>query len=396
MKEDSEMESIKAQRIPYSGIRKVFDRAKQLEREGRKIIHLEIGRPDFDTPPHIVDAAVKALREGKHHYSQNAGILELRQAIAEKYSAEYKLDYNPNSEIVVTNGVAEGVYVAIHALLDPGDQILLPDPRWVNYDVDAITNDVEPIDYKLYEDRNYQFDPAEIAEKITPRTKMILLLSPSNPTGSVNSRKNLEEIARLADEHNLLILSDEIYEKIVYPPAEHVSIATLEGMKERTLILNGFSKFYSMTGWRQGYIVGPEKFLNPILRYHQYVVTSTNTFAQWGAVAALKGDQTPSYAMVTEFQRRRDFIYEAVNQIPGFSSTQPDGAFYLFPSVEETGLSGYEMSQKLLEEAGVATVPGECFGNCGTGHIRISYANSLENIKEAVANIKDIVSKGWE
>lgn len=388
------MESTKARRIPYSGIRKVFDRAKQLERDGRKVIHLEIGRPDFDTPLHIVDAAVKALREGRHHYSQNAGILELRQAIAEKYNSEYRLDYSPNSEIVVTNGVAEGVYIAIHALLDPGDQILLPDPRWVNYDVDAITNDVQPIDYKLHEDRNYQFDPQEIVDRITPRTKMILLLSPSNPTGSVNSRKNLEQIAQLAEEHNLLILSDEIYEKIVYPQAEHVCIATLDGMKERTLILNGFSKFYSMTGWRQGYIVGPEKFLNPILRYHQYVVTSTNTFAQWGAVTALKGDQAPSYAMVMEFQRRRDFIYEAVNQIPGFSSSKPEGAFYLFPSVAETGLSGYEMSRKLLEEAGVATVPGECFGNCGAGHIRFSYASSLENIKEAVANIKAITSKG--
>jgi len=394
MEDDLEMESIKAQRIPYSGIRKVFDKARQLEGEGRSIIHLEIGRPDFATPPHIVDAAVKALREGKHHYSQNAGIPELRHAIAEKFNAEYKLDYSPESEVVVTNGVAEGVYVAIHSLLNPGDQILLPDPRWVNYDVDAISNDVEPIDYKLYEDRNYQFDPAEIADKITPKTKMILLLSPSNPTGSVNSRKNLEQIAQLADEHNLLILSDEIYEKIIYPPAEHFSIATLEGMKERTLILNGFSKFYSMTGWRQGYIVGPEKFLNPILRYHQYVVTSTNTFAQWGAVTALKGDQAPSYVMVSEFLKRRDFICEAFNQIPGFSSTKPDGAFYLFPSVKEAGLSGYEMSQKLLEKASVATVPGECFGRCGAGHIRISYANSLENIKEAVVNIKDIMSKG--
>ncbi len=394
MEEELEMESIKAQRIPYSGIRKVFDRAKQLEREGKRIIHLEIGRPDFDTPAHIVEAAIKALREGRHHYSQNAGIPELRQAIADKLCDEQKLDYSPESEIVVTNGVAEGVYVAIQALLNPGDQILLPDPRWVNYDVDAVTNDVEPIDYTLYEDRNYQFDPKEIASKITPRTKMILLLSPSNPTGSVNSRKNLEQIAQLAEEHNLLILSDEIYEKIVYPPAEHVSIATLEGMKARTLILNGFSKFYSMTGWRQGYVVGAEKYLNPILRYHQYVVTSTNTFAQWGAVEALKGDQVPSYSMVTEFQKRRDFICGAINQIPGFSSSQPDGAFYLFPSVKETGLSGYEMSQKLLEEAGVATVPGECFGRCGAGHIRISYANSLEKIKKAVANIMDIMSHG--
>ena len=383
------MESIKAQRIPYSGIRTVFDMAKKLESEGKTIIHLEIGRPDFDTPAHIVEAAVEALRAGKHHYSQNAGIPELRQAITDKYAEEYHLDYSPETDVVVTNGVAEGVYLSIHALLDPGDQILIPDPRWVNYDVDAISNDVEPVDYTLYEDRRYQPDPDEIADKITPRTKMILLASPSNPTGGVNSLDVLKKIAQLAQEHDLVVLSDEIYEKIIYPPAEHISIGTLEGMKERTLILNGLSKFYSMTGWRLGYVLGEEKYLNPILRYHQYMVTSTNTFAQWGAVTALKGDQGSAYAMVEEFRRRRDYIYEATNQIPGLSSAEPQGAFYLFPSVKETGMDGYQMSKMLLEKAGVATVPGEYFGKNGAGHIRISYANSLENLKAAVANIKE-------
>jgi aspartate/methionine/tyrosine aminotransferase len=382
------MESIKAQRIPYSGIRTVFDMAKKLEREGKTIVHLEIGRPDFDTPDHIVEAAVNALRAGKHHYSQNAGIPELRQAITDKYRDEYQLDYSPETDVVVTNGVAEGVYVAIHALLDPGDEILIPDPRWVNYDVDAISNDVEPVDYALYDDRNYEADPEEIAAKVTPKTRMILLSSPSNPTGGVNSLAVLEKIAQLAQERDLVILSDEIYEKIVYPPAEHVSIATLPGMKERTLILNGLSKFYSMTGWRLGYVLGDKKYLNPILRYHQYMVTSTNTFAQWGAVTALKGDQGPAYAMVDEFRRRRDYIFEAINQIPGFSSPEPLGAFYIFPSIKETGMDGYEMSKMLLENAGVATVPGECFGKKGAGHIRISYANSLENIRTAVENIK--------
>ena len=382
------MESMKAKRIPYSGIRTVFDMAKKLEKEGKTIIHLEIGRPDFDTPPHIVEGAVDALRSGKHHYSQNAGIPELRQAIADKYAEEYQLEYSPEFDVVVTNGVAEGVYVAIHALLDPGDQILIPDPRWVNYDVDAISNDVEPVDYALYANRNYEPDPDEIAEKITPKTRMILLSSPSNPTGGVTSSAVLEKIAQLAQDHDLVILSDEIYEKIIYPPAEHISIATFSGMKERTLILNGLSKFYSMTGWRLGYVLGDKKYLNPILRYHQYMVTSTTTFAQWGGVTALKGDQSPAYAMVQEFRKRRDYIFEAVNQIPGFSSPEPQGAFYIFPSVKETGMDGYEMSKMLLQNAGVATVPGECFGKNGEGHIRISYANSLENLHTAVANIK--------
>jgi aspartate/methionine/tyrosine aminotransferase len=198
----------------------------------------------------------------------------------------------------------------------------------------------------------------------------------------------LEKIAQLAQAHDLVILSDEIYEKIIYPPAEHVSIATLPGMKDRTLILNGLSKFYSMTGWRLGYVLGDKKYLNPILRYHQYMVTSTNTFAQWGAVTALKGDQEAANAMVKEFHRRRDYIFEAVNQIPGFSSPEPLGAFYIFPSIKDTGMDGYEMSKMLLEKAGVATVPGECFGKNGACHIRISYANSLENLQKAVDNIK--------
>lgn len=388
------MESIKAQRIPYSQIRVMFDAARRLEQQGKEIIHLEIGRPDFNTPPHIVEAAVEALRAGKHHYSPNAGVLELRQAVAGKFAGEYQLEYNPDSEIVVTNGVAEGVYVAINALLNPGDQVLIPDPSWLNYNVVALTNFVEPVGYTLSEENNFQPDPEQIEDKITPRTKMIILVSPSNPLGSVTNQKALESIARLANKYDMVVLSDEIYEKIVYPPAAHVSIATLAGMRDRTLILNGFSKFYSMTGWRIGYVLGPEKFVNPILRYHQYMITSTNTFAQWGAITALKGDQGPSYAMVEEFQKRRDYLYEAINRIPGFTCTKPDGAFYLFPAVKHTGMDGHRMANLLLEKAGVATVAGESFGKNGAGYIRMSYSNSLENLKTAAAKIEE-VSKLW-
>jgi len=382
------MESIKAQRIPYSQIRVMFDAARRLEQEGKEIIHLEIGRPDFNTPQHIVEAAVEALRAGKHHYSPNAGIPELRKAIAGKFTNEYQLDYNPNSEIVVTNGVAEGVYVAINALLNPGDQVLIPDPGWLNYNVVALTNFVEPVGYALSEENNFQPDPDEIEDKITPRTKMIILVSPSNPLGSVTSQKALERIAQLANKYDMVILSDEIYEKIVYSPAKHMSIATLARMRDRTLILNGFSKFYSMTGWRIGYVLGPEKLVNPILRYHQYMITSTNTFAQWGAITALSDDQEPSYAMVEEFRKRRDYFNEAINRIPGFACIKPEGAFYLFPSVKDTGMDGYQMANLLLEKAGVATVAGESFGRNGAGYIRMSYSNSLENLKAAVAKIE--------
>ena len=359
------MESIAAQRLPYSKIRVMFDAARKLEREGRDIIHLEIGRPDFNTPGHIVEAAIKALREGKHHYSPNAGIIELRRAVAEKYARESKLRYDPETEVVITNGVAEGVFLAVNALLNPGDQILMPDPRWVNYEPDACTNFVEPIPYTLHEDAGFQPDPDEIAGLIGPRTRMIILASPSNPTGGVTGRDVLERIARLAVERDLIVVSDEIYEKIIYPPAEHVCAATLEGLFDRTLVLNGFSKFYSMTGWRQGWVTGPRALIDPILRYHQYMITSTCTFAQWGAIDAL----------------------------PGFSAPRPAGAFYLFPSVADTGLDGIQMSRRLLEQAGVATVAGEYFGRNGAGHIRISYASSMDNLKSAVERIGEVAAK---
>ncbi len=387
------MESIKAQRIPYSQIRVVFDRAMELEREGKHIIHLEIGRPDFDTPEHIVKAAIKALKDGNHHYCPNAGVPELRQAIVEKIRDEYKLEYNANSEIIVTNGVAEGVYLAINALLDPGDQILIPDPAWLNYQQVTLTNYVEPISYELFWKEGFQPDPKDIEQRITPRTKAILLLSPSNPTGSVLHPNTVEKIAAIAEKNDLLILSDEIYRKIIYPPARHVSIATLPGMWERTLILDGFSKFYSMTGWRMGYVLGPEKLVNPMLRYHQFMITSVNTFAQWGAIEALKGDQSPSEKMVEEFKKRRDYIHDAVNQIPGFQCSKPEGAFYIFPNIRETGMDGFQMSRLLLEKAGVATVAGDCFGKNGAGHIRISYSNSMNNLKKAVTNIQEVIRR---
>jgi aspartate/methionine/tyrosine aminotransferase len=253
-------------------------------------------------------------------------------------------------------------------------------------------NFVEPVSYTLYEEKGYQPDPDEIAEKLTSRTRMLVLASPSNPTGGVTSLPLMEKIAAIAVDHDLIVVSDEIYDKIIYPPAQHVCAATLEDLRERTIILNGFSKFYSMTGWRLGYALAPQNLLEPMLRFHQYMITSTNTFAQWGAVTALKSDQSPSFAMRDEFERRRNYISDAVNQIPGFSCTQPAGAFYLFPSVLESGLSGIEMAALLLEKAGVATVAGEYFGDQGAGHIRISYANSLENLKLAVTHIGKVMN----
>ncbi len=381
------MDSIKTQRIPNSEIRLMLEAAGRLEQRGREVIHLEIGRPDFDTPPHVVEACVEALRAGKHHYCPNAGIPELRQAIARKYSEEYRLEYDPRSEIIVTCGVAEAVYLSMNALLNPGDQILIPDPGWLNYAVDAICGYAEPVSYTLAATNGYQPDPREIEDKITRRTRMILLVSPSNPTGAVTRPEVLEGIAALALKHNLIVISDEIYERILYPPAQHRSIACLPGMRERTLVLNGFSKYWSMTGWRLGYVLGPAGFIDPMLRYHLYMITSVATFPQYGALAALQGDQEPSRAMVAELRRRKDFLAPAVNSIPGFSCLAPEGAFYVFVDARPAGLDGYRLSNLLLEEAGVVTVAGECFGKNGAGHIRLAVTCPVEKLQKAAANM---------
>ncbi|MBZ5495795.1 MAG: pyridoxal phosphate-dependent aminotransferase [Acidobacteriia bacterium] len=385
------MESIKTQRIPNSAIRLMVEAAERMEREGREVVHLEIGRPDFNTPAHVVEACVEALRAGRHHYCPNAGIPELRRAIVRKFADEYRLEYDPASGVIVTNGVAEAVYLAMNALLNPGDQILIPDPGWLNYEVDAVCAYAEPIGYTLSAENGYQPDVEEIADKITPRTRMIMLVSPSNPVGSVTRPEVLEGIAALAQKHNLIVVSDEIYEKIIYPPARHHSIACLPGMKERTLLLNGFSKFWSMTGWRLGYVLGPQQMIDPMLRYHLYLLTSVATFTQYGALAALTGDQGPSNSMVAELKRRRDYLAPAVNQIPGFSCLMPEGAFYVFVDARATGLDGYRLADVLLQKAGVVTVAGECFGKNGAGHIRLALTSPLEKLHKAVANMDRVM-----
>jgi aminotransferase len=387
------MESIKMQRIPHSAIRLMVEAAERMERQGREVIHLEIGRPDFDTPAHIVEAAVNALRSGKHHYCPNAGIPELRQAIADKFADEYRLKYDPGTDIIVTNGVAEAVYLSIGAILNPGDQVLIPDPGWLNYEANALTALVEPVSYTLSAANLYQPDVAEIESKITGRTRMIILVSPCNPVGSVTRPEVLEALAALAVKHDLIVVSDEIYERIIYPPARHTSIACLPGMKERTLLLNGFSKFWSMTGWRLGYALGPREMIDPMLRYHLFMLTSANTFAQYGAVAALTGDQGPSLAMVAALKERRDYMAPAVNGIPGFSCLMPEGAFYVFVDARPAGLDGYRLSSLLLEEAGVVTVAGECFGRNGAGHIRLALTCPLEKLRRAAANMTTVMQK---
>jgi aminotransferase len=373
--------------IPFSGIRVIFQAAAELESQGKQVIHLEIGRPDFDTPQHIKDAAKQALDEGFVHYTSNYGILELREAIAEKLHRENGIQVDPQSEIIVTLGVNQALSTTMLALLDPGDEVLVPDPFYLNYLNCMRLAEARAIHVPLREENEFQVDPSDLEQAVTPKTKMIIINSPHNPTGAVLDSETIEAIANVAIEHDLLVLSDEIYEKIIYDRTEHHSIASLPGMGERTVTLNGFSKAYSMTGWRLGYVAARKHLIDPLIRTHQYVGTSANSFAQKGAVAAYRGPQDCVQEMVSEFDRRRLFVMEALEQIDGVSCIRPRGAFYAFPSVRELGVPDEKLAYYLLREAGVALVPGSAFGEYGQGHLRLSYANSYQNIQTAVDSI---------
>ena len=373
--------------IPFSGIRKVFEEATRLEKAGEKIIHLSIGRPDFDTPRNIKEAAKKALDEGKVHYVSNYGIPELRDAIALKHERENGLSYDPSSEIIVTAGANEGVFLAMMALLNPGDEVLVPDPVWLHYFYCARMAGAEPISVPTRQENEFIPTIEDFKALITPKTRMIVLTTPGNPTGSVPGRASLEEWTKFAIERDLFVLSDEIYESMVYDGSRHISIAGFHGMKERTVVVNGFSKKYSMTGWRLGWIASDKELVSAMIRVHQYTTVCVTTFAQYGAVEALTGPQDEVEAMIAEFDRRRNLVFERLSAMPGIKTLKPKGAFYIFPNIEGTGKSSEQISRYLLETAKIAVVPGVVFGDYGEGHIRISYANSYENLGKAMTDM---------
>lgn len=373
--------------IPFSGIRKAFEEVIRREQAGEKIIHLHIGRPDFDTPTHIKEAAKKALDEGKVHYSSNYGILELREAIAQKMARENGLSYDPAAEIIVTVGANEGVLLAMMGLLNPGDEVLIPDPVWLHYFYCARMAGAVPVSVPMMEKNEFVPDINDFRAQITPKTKMIVVTSPHNPTGMVASAGALEGLSKLAQEKDLYVLSDEIYEAMVYEGNRHTSMASLPGMKARTIIVNGFSKRYSMTGWRLGWVAADRELISAMIRIHQYTTVCATTFAQWGAHAALTGPQEEINRMIAEFDRRRKLVYNALKEMPGIHVVRPKGAFYIFPNIQETGKTSEQMTQHLLEEAGIAVVPGSVFGKYGSGYLRISYANSYENLEIAMENM---------
>ena len=369
--------------LPFSGIRVMMERANKMQKEGRDIIHMEIGRPDFDTPEVIKKAANDSLAQGHVFYTSNYGTPELRAAIAEKLTKENGVEYKPE-EILVTIGVGEGTYASMAAFLNPGDEVLVPNPVWLNYIHVPKFFGVVPVTYSLKEENDYQINMDEIESKITDKTKMMVINTPGNPTGTVQSRETLEKLAEIAKKHDLIVVADEIYEKLVYGGAKHVSIASLPGMKERTITLNGFSKCYSMTGWRLGYCAAPVEMIQGLVRVHQYINTCAASFVQDAGVVALREAEPDVQMMVKEYEKRRNYAVEALNAMEGISCKVPEGAFYIFVNVKSLGMTSAQVADYLLDEAGVACVPGSAFGTEGEGYIRLSYACSYERIVEAM------------
>jgi aspartate/methionine/tyrosine aminotransferase len=361
-------------------------RARALEATGREVIHHEIGEPDFDTPVNVREAAKRALDSGATHYAPFPGIPDLRAAIAEDYTARRGMSVAPD-RVFVTVGGKGVMYYAIMALIESGDEVIVPDPGYPIYAsvTRFVGGTVVPI--SIRQENDFRLDIDELISLVTPRTRMIVLNSPANPTGGVLTREDLERIAALAVERDLTVLSDEIYSRILYE-GEHVSIATLPGMAERTIVLDGFSKTYAMTGWRLGYAIVPEALTFAFGRLIINSVSSATTFAQVGAVEALRGPQDAVDAMVAEFRARRDLVVDGLNSLPGITCLRPKGAFYVFPDVTGTGRTGDELAHLLLHEAGVSVLSGTAFGDVGRNHIRLSYANSRAQISRAIEKMR--------
>ncbi len=361
-----------------SGIRKFFDIVAAMD----DVISLGIGEPDFDTPPHILRAGIRTLEQGATHYTSNAGLLELRQAISDHLEKLYGVRYNPQGEITVTVGVSEALYLAMTAVLNPGEEVIIPTPCFVSYQAEVVLAGGVPVELPLSVENNFQLSAEMLEAAITPRTKAILIGYPNNPTGAVASREALLEVARVAEAHDLVVISDEIYDRLVYG-VPHVCFASLPGMKKRTITLGGFSKAYAMTGWRIGYAAAPAEILGGLIRIHQYTIMSAPTAAQYAAIEALRHGEEAVESMRQEYDRRRKLIVGGLNDL-GLSTIEPRGAFYAFPSIAVTGMDEETFAQKLLEEERVAVVPGSAFGPGGEGYVRCSYATAYEKIEQAL------------
>jgi aminotransferase len=365
-----------------SGIRKFFDIVATMD----DVISLGIGEPDFTTPPGILEAGIQSLKRGETHYTSNSGILEVRQELAKHFQKLYGVEYNPATELILTVGVSEALYLAMTALLDPGDEVIIPSPCFVSYQAEVELAGGVPVEIPSRFEDNFDLNLEALNKAISPRTKVIFIGYPNNPTGAVATRETLLEVAKIAEEHDLVVVSDEIYDRLVYG-VKHVCFASLPGMRERTVTLGGFSKAYAMTGWRIGYAGGPEKIISGMMRVHQYTIMCAPVTAQIAALEALTTAEQDVKAMVAEYDRRRRLIVDGLNHI-GLPTFEPHGAFYAFPKVDVTGLDDGTFAERLLEEERVAVVPGSAFGKGGEGFVRCSYATAYEKIEEALRRIE--------
>lgn len=373
--------------IKPSGIRKFFDIVSEM----KDAISLGVGEPDFDTPWHIRDEGVYALERGKTFYTSNAGLKDLRAEIANYLKKSQGLDYNPNNEILVTVGGSEAIDIGLRAVINPGEDVIIPQPSYVSYEPCAILADANPVVINLKSENEFRLTPEELLNAITPRTKVLILPYPNNPTGAIMEQKDLEKIAKVVIDHDILVMSDEIYSELTYKN-KHISIASIEGMKERTILINGFSKTYAMTGWRLGYACAPADIIKQMTKIHQFAIMCAPTTSQYAAIEALKNGEQDVIQMKQAYNQRRRYLMNAFKNM-GLECFEPYGAFYVFPCIKEFGMSSEEFATRFLKEEKVAVVPGTAFGECGEGYLRISYAYSLETLKIAIGRLESFISR---
>lgn len=370
----------------------VFAMAKEIEKTGARVVHFEMGEPDFDTPEHIKEAARKALASGYTHYTAAPGMLELRQAIAEYVSNDFDVDIDPEKEVIVMPGAKPGLFTGILATVNPGDEVIMPNPAFPIYESVVNLVKAKPVPIPLKEKNDFRLRPADVAKKVTKKTKLLILNSPHNPCGSTLMKNEVEELAEIAKKHNLWVISDEIYSKIIYQ-GQHHSMLSVPGMKERTILVHGFSKTYAMTGWRLGYSIGNAQVIANMSKLQVNIASCAAAFSQIAGIEALRGPQDSVGQMVREYLKRRDAIVQALNSIKGFSCKTPTGAFYAFPNIKKTGMKSRDLMEFLLNKAHVASVHGTAFGRYGEGYLRFSYATSLENIKEGMERVRAAVEE---
>lgn len=380
------------ERILPSGIRAVNEKALAMERAGEKVIHFEIGRPDFDTPEYIKKACIESIERGDVFYTSNFGDMKLREAVAKYLNYHNHIPYTKDN-VLITVGLSEAIFDVLTVILDEDDEILVPNPVWVNYVNVPNLLKAKPISYDLLEKNNYQPDIEELKSKITPKTKAIVLISPNNPTGSILKKDTLEKIAELAIENDLLVLADEVYERLIFDGEKHISIASLPNMIDRTITLNGFSKAFSMTGWRVGYVAAPVELITQVNKIHQHNVICAPSFVQKAAITALQDEKNEVEDMVKEYTRRRNYAVDAINKIDGISCLCPKGALYIFINISELHKTSQEVADFLIENEKIALVPGSVFGSNGDEYLRMSFANSYENIVEGCKRLKNGVEK---